>query len=754
MILRTLLISVSTILCLTSFVYSQNTPSISSFAPTTGPIGSTITVNGDNFDEVLNNNAVFFGSSRAEITRGTTTELEVMVPAGANYAPLTVLVNDLIAYAPEPFVVTFESEGIVESSYDAKVDFSAGIDPTEIALGDFDDDGKTDVIVLNRADNNLSIFRNTTINPGQISYDTKIDFGTGLRPISLALGDLDGDGKTDIAVANYDDNTVTLFHNRSTGAGSISYSQGETLLTGVQPRFVAIGDFDLDGKPDLTVVNDGSHTVSVYRNTSTGPGVISYADRSDFSTGFIPKCVAVGDLDLDGKVDLVVANWNSNTISIFRNQSTGAGDISYDTRLDYFVGLNPLSIAIGDLDEDGMLDLAVTNFNGNSMSIFRNVTTDVGSISYAEKLDYLNIPGPSSISMNDFDGDGRIDLVVPNRSINVLSVFRNIGTTPETIEYAPRIDFPTALAPFSATSGDIDGDGRTDIAVVNFVDNSWSIFRNTNTQTDFTEFSFSEQTNDSDINAGSHTIDIEVSRRADLVDLISTFSLSDQATARLGSIDQSSGVTANDFSSQVTYTVVAGDKITMQDWIINVAVEPNEKPVISSATFSVDEQSPLGTFVGQVEASDANGDQLTFSILSGNESEPFQIDDITGELTVLTSSSLNFSAKNRFDLEVEVSDGELKGSALITINLNALATQPLGIDDAPGLWKVYPNPFSDQLVIEWPELKYVIIQELTGRELLKTTKHELSMSNFPKGVYIVTLLGTGGKQVKSKIIKN
>ncbi|MGL1887452.1 MAG: FG-GAP-like repeat-containing protein [Reichenbachiella sp.] len=553
-------------------------PTVSTFSPASGPVGTAVTITGTNFDTTPANNIVFFGATQATVSAATATSLTVTVPTGATYQPITVLVDGLMAYASSPFVVTFTGGGTIDAtSFEAKVDYTSGAQPYSVSIGDLDGDGKPDLAMVNRSINTVSIFLNTSTAVGTINYAAAVEFTTGDYPYCVSIGDLDGDGKADLAVANLNSNSVSIFRNTSTGAGTINYAAKVDFTTGTQPYSVSLGDLDGDGKADLTVANSGSATVSVFRNTSTGVGTISYADKLDYTTGTTPQSISIGDLDGDGKPDLAVTNRVSATVSIFRNTSTGVGTISYATKLDYTTGTNPWSVSIGDLDGDGKVDLAVTNYSSATVSIFRNTSTGVGTISYATKLDYTTGTGSGSISIGDLDGDGNADLAVLNYESNTVSIFRNTNTSAGTISFATKVDYTTGTGPQSVSIGDLDGDGKPDLAVTNYNSSTVSVFRNSietasSIETEVTSFSLTAQTGAATIDATNHTVDIEVANGTVVTGLIPTFELSTGATATVSAAAQVSGTTANDFTSAVTYTVTAEDGSTTQDWTVTVSV--------------------------------------------------------------------------------------------------------------------------------------------------------------------------------------
>jgi|GEM_PF-435930 len=454
-------------------------PTVTSFTPTSGPIGTTVTITGTNFSSTAANNIVYFGAVRVPqsgMTSATSTSLSVTVPTGATYHPITVTVNGLTGYSRLPFIVTYAGGGtITNSSFSTKVDFTtgSGTNPRSVAIGDVDGDGKPDLAVANYGSNTVSVFRNTGTS-GSVSFAAKVDFPTGLTPWSVAIGDVDGDGKPDLAVANDGSNTVSVFRNTGT-SGSVSFAAEVDFPTGSGPLSVAIGDVDGDGKPDLAVANWSSNTVSVFRNTGTS-GSVSFAAKVDFPTGGYTRSVAIGDVDGDGKPDLAVAADGSNTVSVFRNTGT-SGSLSFAAKVDFPTGSSPLSVAIGDVDGDGKPDLAVANYYSSTVSVFRNTGTS-GSVSFAAKVDFTTGSGPYSVAIGDVDGDGKPDLALANEVSNTVSVFRNTGTS-GSVSFAAKVDFTTGTSPYSVAIGDVNGDGKPDLAVANWGSNTVSVFRNT-----------------------------------------------------------------------------------------------------------------------------------------------------------------------------------------------------------------------------------------------------------------------------------
>jgi hypothetical protein len=176
-------------------------------------------------------------------------------------------------------------------------------------------------------------------------------YATGRTPVSIAIGDLNGDGKRDLATTNYDTYTVSVLLNRGDG----SFRAKHDFRVDFSPASVAIGDLSGDGKPDLATANEDTDTVSVLLNRGNG----SFAAKRDYGTGHGRVSVAIGDLNGDRKPDLATANGGGigNTVSVLLNR----GDGSFQAKLDYETDIEPSSVAIGDLNGDFKPDLATAN---------------------------------------------------------------------------------------------------------------------------------------------------------------------------------------------------------------------------------------------------------------------------------------------------------------------------------------------------------------------------------------------------------
>ena len=446
-------------------------PTITSFAPVWGPVGATVVITGTNFNPIPANNTVYFGGMKAAITAGSATSLTVTIPAGAAYDAISVTSNLLSAYSKEPFMVTFPDGGAVTpNSFANKSEWTAtGYTPLKMALGDLDGDGKTDLAFTNRGmyviDNAVSIARNTST-ATTVSFDPKIDFKI-TDPGSVAIGDIDGDGKLDFAATNISDGTVSIF--RNTGSpGAMSFA-APVVLKASGANGIVIGDIDGDGKPDIAITGGG---VNVFRNLSDS-GYVDFAKPVTFAVG--GGIIVINDVDRDGKPDLLTTSWNSNNIAIMKNSST-KGTIAFAATINQSASA-PYYIAAGDIDGDGLPDIVYTDVTGSKASVLRN-TGSAGAITFAAAGDFNAGTSPSAVALADLDGDGRLDMAVSQIDYN-LSVFKNTSSV-GAVSFMPKQDYASGqhYGENNIVIGDINGDGRPDPIVTAELRRAVSIFIN------------------------------------------------------------------------------------------------------------------------------------------------------------------------------------------------------------------------------------------------------------------------------------
>lgn len=472
-------------------IAKSQVPTIANFSPSSGSVGTTVTITGSGFNTTAINNLVYFGAVKATVSAATATSIAVTVPSGASYEPISVTNNNLTGFSSGIFDVRF-STGIdfTTTSFSPGVSYASTTNPRSSTITDLDGDGKPDVLALNAANNRLSIFKNTSTT-GTIVLNASQNFYTGTGTAGatgVSTADFDGDGKKDIAIninnqifANQD--SLVVFRNTST-PGTISLApRVKFSVPPVGYGGMVIGDINGDGKPDIILATASLGTISIYKNTST-PGNISFAPRVEIPVSSSNMLVAVGDLDSDGKIDLAVSQYSLNSVAVFRNTSTVA-NISFAAKQNFPVGTDVWGIAIADLNADSKPE--IISSGTAALIVLKNITTS-STISFSAVVSFpAQGSGSGNVVVSDIDGDGKPDLAAQS-GYPSFTLLRNTGTGGN-LSFNPKVDFTGGLESTSLSVADLDGDALPDIVTANGSNNNISVYRNKITDPVLTSFS-------------------------------------------------------------------------------------------------------------------------------------------------------------------------------------------------------------------------------------------------------------------------
>jgi hypothetical protein len=245
--------------------------------------------------------------------------------------------------------------GCVNGTFFSQLTYSTGdySEPTFLATGDFNRDSRLDVIVANSATNNVAMFLGY-FNESFLNAPAYFT-GSSSGPASLAVADFDNDTRLDIVVANNGANNFMILFGSGYGTfvSQTTYSTGN----GSQPCWVAVGDFNNDNRLDIVVANSGTNSIGVF----LGNGTNTFSSQMSYSTGVrsLPYSVAVGDFNNDTLLDIAVASYGANSVGFF----LGCGNGSFMSQQTFATGFgsSPFAVVVGDVDNDRLTDIVATN---------------------------------------------------------------------------------------------------------------------------------------------------------------------------------------------------------------------------------------------------------------------------------------------------------------------------------------------------------------------------------------------------------
>lgn len=340
-----------------------------------------------------------------------------------------------------------------------RVDVPAGSGPWGLGVADLDGNGTLDLAVADYGSNAVT----TLSGDGAGGFAAGVSHPSGASPVSMAIGDVTGDSKPDLVVANFDGGDFMVYAGDGIGGFAAPVS---TAISGSRPISARLGLLDANASLDLFVPDWNNVHAAVYHNDGSGNFVADPAAP----TGDGPYDAALADLNGDGALDAVVANRgrlaNGSTVSVL----LGNGSAGFTSAGTVTVGSLPAAVAIGDVDGDGLLDMAVANNGDGTVSVLYGD----GLGAFGSRTDFAVGNGPTDVAIADLDGDGGADLAAVNSLDGTVAVLVSDCAG----GFLAPIDFAVGASPRRLVVADLDNDGFDDLVVSNAGESTVSVLRN------------------------------------------------------------------------------------------------------------------------------------------------------------------------------------------------------------------------------------------------------------------------------------
>jgi len=379
----------------------------------------------------------------AALANGQAVFTTSLLPAGTD--SLTARYDGNYSIAPSTSNVFAETvTAVAGGAFNAPQTVSSA-NAAAVAVGDFNGDGVADLAIAPSAGNELNVL----LGMGSGTFSSPAVYGAVLPGASIwnsvAVGDFNGDGKPDIVVGLAGENAVSVF----LGNGDGTFQAGVHFPVAAPPYAVIVADFNGDGIPDIATANAGSSDVSIL--LGNGDGTFQTA-LSYTALGGSASLVA-GDVNGDGHPDLAVCGPGSSNVSVL----LGKGDGTFQAPVLYPIGVSGSQLATADFNGDGNLDLAVVSSSASTFAVLLGA----GGGTFQSVVNYPVDGGSLSLAISDFNGDGKPDVAVAGAALNTY-----LGSGNGSFEAAG--SYPLGSnpgAPASLAAADFNQDGRPDLVL-------------------------------------------------------------------------------------------------------------------------------------------------------------------------------------------------------------------------------------------------------------------------------------------------
>jgi hypothetical protein len=337
--------------------------------------------------------------------------------------PIAVAVGDVTGDGkPDIVAANYNSNevsiltGKGDGTFYPVISFTVATHPISVAIGDINHDNKPEIITANYLTQNISVLRQVQDSAFELVGNYTLTHGVSQYPMSVAIGDANGDGHPDVITGNEISNDISVL----LGNGDCTFRPpvNQTVSLSEHLYAIAVGDVNGDEKLDIAVANDGFSNVAVL----LGYGDSTFHSPAYFGTFTRSRSVVICDLNNDGSPELITANSDQNKIAVYH----GNGNGTFASAVSYSVDKNPTSVASADLNGDGKPDVVTANYDSNSVSVLAG--NGDGTLQETNKFSVGT--APNSVAIADVNNDGKPDLVTANYTNQNVSVLLNTTVFP------------------------------------------------------------------------------------------------------------------------------------------------------------------------------------------------------------------------------------------------------------------------------------------------------------------------------------